>query len=188
MDLNSLKSQFLSLQKSQSSFKLSERTLVDIINKIKSRGHIKFHHTISGKEYVVDNKINFEILSEVKKNKKISTIDLSQKLELPLNLIENKKIVDNIEINGIKMSFKEIKKTSSFVKKLTLDLPMTYYANNNIGTSDFIFYYSENNNLDVVRILNIPNIFDIVFDIGFMPNEIFPSDHLSLCADFVITN
>jgi hypothetical protein len=45
MDLNSLKSQFLSLQKSQSSFKLSERTLVDIINKIKSRGHIKFHHT-----------------------------------------------------------------------------------------------------------------------------------------------
>jgi mRNA deadenylase 3'-5' endonuclease subunit Ccr4 len=108
--------------------------------------------------------------------------------ELPLNLIDNKKIIDNIEVNGIKMGFNEIKKTSSFVKKLTLDLPMSFYANNSIGTSDYIFYYSENNNLDVVRILNIPNIFDIVFDIGFMPNEIFPSDHLSLCADFVITN
>ena len=46
----------------------------------------------------MDNKINFEILSEVKKNKKISTIDLSQKLELPLNLIENK-VNDLLKIN-----------------------------------------------------------------------------------------
>ena len=86
------------------------------------------------------------------------------------------------------MGINEINKTSTFIKKLTLDVPMTNYVNNTIGTSDFIFYYSESKNLEVVRILNIPNIFEIVFDIGFMPNQIFPSDHLSLCADFVITN
>jgi len=108
--------------------------------------------------------------------------------ELPFNIIDNKNIVNNIEVNGIKMGLNEINKTSTFIKKLTLDLPMTNYVNNTIGTTDFIFYYSEPKNLEVVRILNIPNIFEIVFDIGFMPNHIFPSDHLSLCADFVITN
>ena len=121
MDLNSLKSQFLSLQKSQSSFKLSERTLVDIINKIKSRGHIKFHHTISGKEYVVDNKINFEILSEVKKNKKISTIDLSQKLELPLNLIENK--VNDLLKTNKNITYVDGKlMTNEYLQKITKDI------------------------------------------------------------------
>ena len=121
MDLNSLKSQFLSLQKSQSSFKLSERTLVDIINKIKSRGYIKFHHTISGKEYVVDNKINFEILSEVKKNKKISTIDLSQKLELPLNLIENK--VNELLKTNKNITYVDGKlMTNEYLQKITKDI------------------------------------------------------------------
>jgi mRNA deadenylase 3'-5' endonuclease subunit Ccr4 len=120
--------------------------------------------------------------------KKIFLYLSENKNDLPFNIINNKNIVNNIEVNGIKMGINEINKTSTFIKKLTLDVPMTNYVNNTIGTTDFIFYYSESKNLEVVRILNIPNIFEIVFDIGFMPNQIFPSDHLSLCADFVITN
>jgi mRNA deadenylase 3'-5' endonuclease subunit Ccr4 len=120
--------------------------------------------------------------------KKIFLYLSENKNDIPFNIINNKNIVNNIEVNGIKMGLNEINKTSTFIKKLTLDVPMTNYVNNTIGTTDFIFYYSESKNLEVVRILNIPNIFEIVFDIGFMPNQIFPSDHLSLCADFVITN
>ena len=134
-------------------------------------------------------KLPFSMESAYSKLAKKIFLYLSEnKNDLPFNIINNKNIVNNIEVNGIKMGINEINKTSTFIKKLTLDVPMTNYVNNTIGTTDYIFYYSESKNLEVVRILNIPNIFEIVFDIGFMPNQIFPSDHLSLCADFVITN
>ena len=50
MDLNDAKRRFLEMQGQQSSFKLSDRTVVEIINKIANRGKIKLLHTITGKE------------------------------------------------------------------------------------------------------------------------------------------
>ena len=73
MDLNDAKRRFLEIQGQQSSFKLSDRTVVEIINKIANRGKIKLLHTITGREYVVDGKINFEILEQIKRHKRIST-------------------------------------------------------------------------------------------------------------------
>lgn len=69
-DLNALKSQFMALQKNKSSFKLSERTVVEIVMKIIDRGKVNLLHTTSGKEYVVDGKANIEIINEIKKRKK----------------------------------------------------------------------------------------------------------------------
>ena len=103
---------------------------------------------------------------------------------LPFRLIKSVQEVDNIEVNGIKMGVAEIKKTLTFISGLTLDVPLTSYNNNTLMASDFIFFSGDN--MKVVRILNIPDINKIVFDIGFMPNTEFPSDHLSLGADFVI--
>ena len=80
----------MAIQSSQSSFKLSERTVVEILNKIAKRGKVKLLHTITGKEYVVDGKVNFEILEQIKKHKRISTAELSKILELPINIIEKK--------------------------------------------------------------------------------------------------
>lgn len=104
--------------------------------------------------------------------------------KLPFRLIKNVQELDNIEINGIKMGIAEIKKTLTFINGLTLDVPLTSYNNNTLMASDFIFFNGDD--MKVVRILNIPDINKIVFDIGFIPNQEFPSDHLSLGADFVI--
>ena len=110
--------------------------------------------------------------------------DLSQKI--PFNLLKDIKELDNIEVNGVKMGVKEIQKTIEFSKNLTMDLPFTTYTNYTMTTLDFIFFYGNKNDINVVRILSHPDIFKMVFDIGFMPNQIFPSDHFPIAADFII--
>ena len=89
-DLNALKNQFMALQKNKSSFKLSERTVVEIVMKIIDRGKVNLLHTTSGKEYVVDGKANIEIINEIKKRKRVTTFELSSILELPIGIIEKK--------------------------------------------------------------------------------------------------
>ena len=51
---------------------------------------------------------------------------------------------------------------------------------------DYIFYYAKSDDAKVVRILNCPDMFKVFFDIGYMPNDIYPSDHLSIAADIII--
>ena len=103
--------------------------------------------------------------------------------EIPFNLLEN---FDKTEINGIKISKSEIKKTNDFIRTLTMENSVSYFSNDSIQSLDYIFYFSKNNGIKVARILNIPDIFKICFDFGYMPNEIFPSDHFSLAADLIL--
>lgn len=107
----------------------------------------------------------------------------SLKNEIPFNMIKDNAILDNIGLNGIKMGFNEIEKTKEFTSNLTLDLPMSFYCKNTIGCFDFIFFEG---NLDVIRILNGPDSNKIVFNAGFLPNQEFPSDHISIAADFIL--
>ena len=102
---------------------------------------------------------------------------------LPFNHIED---LNEMEINGLKIGKKEIEKTNSFTKGLTLENPFSYYSNDSVMSLDYIFYYSKSDDAKVVRILNGPDMFKVFFDIGYMPNEIFPSDHFSLAADIII--
>jgi mRNA deadenylase 3'-5' endonuclease subunit Ccr4 len=81
------------------------------------------------------------------------------------------------------MGFSEIDKTLKFVKNLTLEPPFSFYGKGLMSLVDYIFY---NGNILPIRSLNIPDINKIAFDIGYLPNEHFPSDHISLCADFQI--
>ena len=103
--------------------------------------------------------------------------------DLPFNLLEN---FDNIEVNGIKMGKKDPEKTDSFVQGLTLENPFSCYCNDTVMSLDYIFYNSKNDDIKVARILNCPEIFKLFFDIGYMPNEIFPSDHFSIAADLIL--
>jgi hypothetical protein len=90
-DLASLQKKLIEIQKSGSTFKLSERTVVDIIQKIMSRGKLKLIHTSSGKEYVAEEKITKEIQDEVKKNKgRISKLDLVKSIEVTGNIIDSR--------------------------------------------------------------------------------------------------
>ena len=103
--------------------------------------------------------------------------------ELPFNLMEN---IDEIEINGLKIGRKELAKTNKFVRDLTLENPFSYYSNDTVMSLDYIFYYAKSNDVKVARILHCPDMFKLFFDIGYMPNEIYPSDHISLAADLIL--
>ena len=102
--------------------------------------------------------------------------------EIPFNMLEN---FDKTEVNGVKVSKNEIDKTNNFVKNLTLENITSYYSNDTCMSLDYIFFYGKNES-KVARILNLPDIFKLFFDIGYMPNEIFPSDHLSIAADLIL--
>ena len=103
--------------------------------------------------------------------------------DIPFNILED---FTQTEINGIKISKKELEKTNDFAKSLTMENIVSYYSNDTISSLDYIFYYSKNNECKVARILKAPDLFKLCFDIGYMPNEIFPSDHLSIATDLIL--
>jgi mRNA deadenylase 3'-5' endonuclease subunit Ccr4 len=107
----------------------------------------------------------------------------NQDKELPFDKINNLDEYDSIEINNIKMGFNNVDKTIDFVKNLTMEPPLTNYKENSVNTNDYIFYHG---NLKILRTYNIPDVNRVIVDIGPMPNEIFPSDHIPLIADFYI--
>lgn len=91
--------------------------------------------------------------------------------------------MDNTEVYGIKMSYTEIDHTLNFVKKLTLEPPFSFYGKGMLALVDYIFFTG---NITPIRTLNIPDVNRVAFDIGYLPTELFPSDHISLCVDFQI--
>lgn len=103
--------------------------------------------------------------------------------EHPYDLITNYVKYEKLEMNGILMGLKDINKTINFTKNMTLEPPISCYNKNIISTVDYIFY---SGNMEVLRTLNIPDLNYIAQDLGPMPNELYPSDHLSLAADFLI--
>lgn len=103
--------------------------------------------------------------------------------QYPYNLITNIEDFNSIEINSIKMGFENIDKTIDFVSKLTMESPFTTIKSDSINACDFIMYEGD---IKVVKTYNVPDINIIAQDIGPMPNSVFPSDHISLIADFII--
>lgn len=95
--------------------------------------------------------------------------------------IQDINILDNLWLYGIKIGVNEIEKTKSFTKHFTLEPPFTTYNKGAFATLDYIFYKGD---LNPIRIYNIPDARKMAMDVGEMPNEYFPSDHLSLCVDF----
>ena len=59
-ELKNLQKKFMDIQKSGGKVKLSERTVVDIINKVMNRNKLKINFTTNGKEYVTNEKITKE--------------------------------------------------------------------------------------------------------------------------------
>jgi hypothetical protein len=90
-ELQALQKKLIDMQKSGGGFKLSERTMVDIIQKVVNRKKVKLIYTTSGKEYVAEEKITKEISDEVKRNQGlVSKIELVKALEVPPVVIDNK--------------------------------------------------------------------------------------------------
>ncbi len=111
---------------------------------------------------------------------------LKNKTEIsPFDKIEDHSQFENLDVYGIKMGFAEIDKTLNFVKNFTLEPPMSFYGKGLMSLVDYILY---DGNMIPLRTLNIPDVNKMAFDEGYIPTETYPSDHISLCCDFLLVD
>ncbi|KAH9701045.1 E3 UFM1-protein ligase 1-like [Citrus sinensis] len=78
-ELLELQKQFEYAQQAKSSIRLSERNVVELVQKLHELHIIDFDllHTVSGKEYITPEQLRHEIMTEIKKVGRVSLIDLA---------------------------------------------------------------------------------------------------------------
>lgn len=89
-ELLELQRQFESAQEAKSSIRLSERNVVELIQKLQQLNIINFDllHTVSGKEYITPEQLRVDIVSEIKKLGRVSLIDLADRVGVDLYHVE----------------------------------------------------------------------------------------------------
>ncbi|KAJ0020042.1 hypothetical protein Pint_32299 [Pistacia integerrima] len=89
-ELLELQRQFESAQQAKSSIRLSERNVVELVQKLHELHIIDFDllHTVSGKEYITPEQLRNEIVTEVKKLGRVSLIDLADTTSVDLYHVE----------------------------------------------------------------------------------------------------
>lgn len=90
-ELEQLQNEFKMLQKQKTSFRLSERSVVDIIVKLVEMGKLTVLQTMNGKELVTPDKLDVEILDELVAHRgRINLTELQPLLNIDLAHIEKK--------------------------------------------------------------------------------------------------
>ncbi|PON89574.1 E3 UFM1-protein ligase [Trema orientale] len=89
-ELAELQRQFEFAQQAKSSIRLSERNVVELVQKLHQLHIIDFDllHTVSGKEYITPEQLRHEILTEIKKLGRVSLIDLADTVGVDLYYVE----------------------------------------------------------------------------------------------------
>ncbi|XP_051134469.1 E3 UFM1-protein ligase 1 homolog [Andrographis paniculata] len=89
-ELLELQRQFEFAQQAKSSIRLSERNVVELVQKLQQLQIIDFGllHTTSGKEYITPEHLRSEIASEINKRGRVSLIDLADTIGVDLYHVE----------------------------------------------------------------------------------------------------
>ncbi|XP_038894524.1 E3 UFM1-protein ligase 1 homolog isoform X1 [Benincasa hispida] len=89
-ELLELQRQFEFAQQAKSSIRLSERNVVELVQKLQELRILDFEllHTVTGKEYITPEHLRREILAEIEKLGRISLIDLADTIGVDLYYIE----------------------------------------------------------------------------------------------------
>ncbi|KAK6271917.1 hypothetical protein POUND7_009000 [Theobroma cacao] len=89
-ELLELQRQFEFAQQAKSSIRLSERNVVELVQKLHELRIIDFEllHTVSGKEFITPEQLRYEIAEEVKKLGRVSLIDLADTTGVDLYHVE----------------------------------------------------------------------------------------------------
>ncbi|KAL5581100.1 hypothetical protein UlMin_013542 [Ulmus minor] len=89
-ELLELQRQFEFAQQAKSSIRLSERNVVELVQKLQELRIIDFDllHTVSGKEYITPEQLRNEILAEINKLGRVSVIDLADTIGVDLYHVE----------------------------------------------------------------------------------------------------
>ncbi|KAF8397566.1 hypothetical protein HHK36_016486 [Tetracentron sinense] len=89
-ELLELQRQFEFAQLAKSSIRLSDRNVVELVQKLQELQIIDFEllHTVSGKEYITPEQLRLEMVTEIKKSGRVSVIDLSDIIGVDLYHVE----------------------------------------------------------------------------------------------------
>ncbi|GAQ86755.1 E3 UFM1-protein ligase 1 homolog [Klebsormidium nitens] len=89
-ELRKLQELFSQAQEVKSTVRLSERNVIELVNKLKQLGLLgdDLLHTVNGKEYITVNQLRKEMASEVHRQGRISLVDLATNLGVDLFHIE----------------------------------------------------------------------------------------------------
>ncbi|CAJ1979395.1 unnamed protein product [Sphenostylis stenocarpa] len=89
-ELLELQRQFEFAQQAKSSIRLSERNVVELVQKLQHLQIIDFEllHTVSGKEYITLDQLRNEMVAEVKRQGRVSLIDLADATGVDLYYVE----------------------------------------------------------------------------------------------------
>ncbi|KNA09317.1 hypothetical protein SOVF_154620 [Spinacia oleracea] len=89
-ELLALQKQFEFAQQVKSSIRLSDRNIVELVQKLHDLQIIDFDllHTVSGKEYITPEQLRLEILAEVRRLGRASLIDLTDSIGVDLYHVE----------------------------------------------------------------------------------------------------
>ncbi|KAI3450468.1 hypothetical protein Pfo_007133 [Paulownia fortunei] len=98
-ELLELQRQFEFAQQAKSSIRLSERNVVELVQKLQQLQIIDFDllHTTSGKEYITPEQLRSEIVSDINKRGRVSLIDLADTIGVDLYHVEkqSQQVVSN---------------------------------------------------------------------------------------------
>ncbi|GAV71409.1 DUF2042 domain-containing protein [Cephalotus follicularis] len=105
-ELLELQRQFEFAQEAKSSIRLSERNVVELVQKLHELNIIDFDllHTVSGKEYITPEQLRHEMVAEVKKLGRVSLIDLADTTGVDLYHVEKQAqiiVLNNAELKLI---------------------------------------------------------------------------------------
>uniref|UniRef100_A0A803PWE6 Uncharacterized protein n=1 Tax=Cannabis sativa TaxID=3483 RepID=A0A803PWE6_CANSA len=89
-ELAELQRQFEFAQEAKSSIRLSDRNVVELVQKLQELRIIDFDllHTVSGKEYITPDQLRHEIVVEIDKLGRVSLIDLADTIGVDLYYVE----------------------------------------------------------------------------------------------------
>lgn len=89
-ELLELQRQFEFAQQAKSSIRLSERNVVELVQKLQNLRIIDFDllHTVSGKEYITPDQLRHEMLAEINNLGRVSLIDLADTIGVDLYHVE----------------------------------------------------------------------------------------------------
>ncbi|CAF0952210.1 unnamed protein product [Rotaria sordida] len=90
-EIRSLRADFLNLQLTETTNKLSERNCVELIGLLVKEGLLNVIYTTDGKDIITEQRLIREILDEIYANDgRINIVDLAQHLKIDLSYIESK--------------------------------------------------------------------------------------------------
>ncbi|XP_010253371.1 PREDICTED: E3 UFM1-protein ligase 1 homolog [Nelumbo nucifera] len=89
-ELLELQRQFEFAQQAKSSIRLSERNVVELVQKLQELQIIDFEllHTVTGKEYITPDQLKLEMVAEIKKSGRVSLIELADIIGVDLYHVE----------------------------------------------------------------------------------------------------